>query len=54
MIVDVSEVKSIYICSKKVDFRKQINGLVTFIEFELGQVGDKRWSKILKICLKKS
>lgn len=37
MIVDVSEVKSIYICSKKVDFRKQIDGLVTFIEFEFGQ-----------------
>lgn len=37
MIVDVSEVKSIYICTKKVDFRKQINGLVTFIELELGQ-----------------
>ena len=37
MIVHVSEVKSIYICSRKVDFRKQITGLVTFIEFELGQ-----------------
>lgn len=37
MIIDVSDVKSIYLCSKKVDFRKQIDGLVTFIEFELGQ-----------------
>lgn len=24
-------------CSKKVDFRKQIDGLVTFIEFEFNQ-----------------
>lgn len=36
MIIDVSDVKSIYLYSKKVDFRKQIDGLVTFIEFELG------------------
>lgn len=34
MIINASDVKAIYLCSKKVDFRKQIDGLVTFIEFE--------------------
>lgn len=37
MIIDTSDVKSIYICSQKVDFRKQIDGLVSFIEFEFDQ-----------------
>lgn len=34
MIINTSDVKSIYLCSKKVDFRKQIDGLVSLIEFE--------------------
>lgn len=37
MIIDTSDVKSIFICSKKVDFRKQIDGLVSLIEFEFNQ-----------------
>ena len=34
MIINTSDVKSIYLCSKRVDFRKQIDGLVGLIEFE--------------------
>lgn len=31
MIINTSEVKTIYICTSRVDFRKQIDGLVTMI-----------------------
>lgn len=34
MIINTSDIKSIYLCSRKVDFRKQIDGLVSLIEFE--------------------
>ena len=31
MILNTSDVKNIYLCTAKVDFRKQIDGLVAFI-----------------------
>ena len=31
MILNTSDVKNIYLCTDKVDFRKQIDGLVAFI-----------------------
>jgi len=34
MIINTSDVKSIYLYSTKVDFRKQIDGLIGLIEFE--------------------